>query len=74
MIVADRIHEILQKLPTPLQVEVLDYVEYLMSRWERQEDNSSSLSDAELSLALAMRGMEDEEGLAYSMESLKVVF
>ena len=32
MLVAERIHQYVQKLPASLQVEVLDFAEYLLSK------------------------------------------
>ena len=36
MIVAERIHQYVQKLPESLQAEVLDLVEYLLLKVERE--------------------------------------
>jgi len=74
MVVTERIHQYVQRLPASLQVEVLDFVEYLMSKLEREMDEQGGLSWSALSLALAMRGMEDEEMPAYTTTDLKVVF
>jgi hypothetical protein len=73
MVVTEKIHQYVQRLPVSLQVEVLDFVEYLLSKLERemveQDDGWSGLS-----LALAMRGMEDEEMPAYTTADVKVAF
>lgn len=74
MAVSEKIHEALQKLPVSLQMEVLDYVEYLLLKWELEAAGESSLAESRLSLALAMQGMEDEESPVYSMGDLEVVF
>lgn len=74
MVVADRVQEALQKLPVSLQVEVLDYAEYLLTKWEREANEDSQTTEAHLSLTLAMRGMEDEETPAYGVDDLRVVF
>lgn len=74
MVVAEKIQAHLQKLPVSLQVEVLDFVEYLLTKWERETADESEQVESKLSLELAMRGMENEEGPAYSMDDLKVVF
>jgi len=71
MSVAERICQHLQKLPKPLQVEVFDFVKYLESKVDRQTD---ALIWSNLSLSLAMRGMEDEDGYSYTTEDLKEVF
>ena len=57
MAIAEKIQHYLQKLPTAFQIEVLDFVEYLLAKAERQDERDWS----DLSLALAMRGMEDED-------------
>ena len=74
MVVAERIHQYVQKLPASLQVEVLDFIEYLLSKLEREADEQGELSWPALSLTLAMRRMEDEEMPAYTTADLKVVF
>ena len=72
-----QIDEIVQRrvreLPTKLQAEVLDFVEYLASR----ESSESVVHDgnwSELSLSWALRGMENEEGPNYALSDLKEVF
>ena len=74
MAVVDRIHQYMQKLPMSFQVEVLDFVEYLLSKLERETAQQSELAWSNLSLTLAMRGMEDEDMPAYTTADLKVVF
>jgi hypothetical protein len=70
MTVTERIQQYIQRLPAPFQAEVLDFVEYLLAKTERREEREWS----ELSLASAMRGMEDEDALTYTTADLKVVF
>ncbi|KHE91078.1 MAG: hypothetical protein SCABRO_03182 [Candidatus Scalindua brodae] len=50
-------------------MEVLNYVEFLRSRTEKEEYKEWS----NFSLSSAMRGMEDEQSL-YSINDLKVSF
>jgi hypothetical protein len=61
MTITDKIQASVQKLPTAYQAEVLDFVEYLLAKTTRgaREHGESLWSD--LSLTLAMRGMEDED-------------
>ena len=73
MVVTERIHQYVQRLPASLQVEVLDFVEYLLSKLER-EMVEQDVGWSGLSLALAMRGMEDEEMPAYTTADVKVAF
>lgn len=70
--VAEKIQQYIQKLPQPLQAEVLDFAEYLLSKVERETEEEIDWSA--LSLASAMRGMEDEIDPVYTMADLKVVF
>jgi hypothetical protein len=70
MTVDEKISQYLQKLPPSLQTEVLDFVEYILSKVERQEEQEWST----LSLSFAMRGMEGEDSPTYTLSDLKVVF
>jgi len=70
MAITEKIQRYVQKLPSAFQVEVLDFVEYLLTKSERREDQDW----ADLSLTLAMRGMEDENAPSYTSADLKVVF
>ncbi|MCR4319927.1 MAG: hypothetical protein NUV74_06280 [Candidatus Brocadiaceae bacterium] len=56
-------------LPESKQIEVLDFVEYLRLRTEKEEN----IEWIDLSLSSAMRGMEDEES-PYSLNDLKETF
>ena len=69
MSVAERIAADLQVLPESAQAEVLDFVEFLKAKTRTAEDADWSA----LSLAQAMRGMEDEPSL-YSESDLKEIF
>ena len=69
MSLADKIIENVKRLPESKQVEVLDFIEYLRLKTERQENIKWSI----LSLASAMRGMENEESY-YSLDDLKESF
>ena len=70
MALADKIQASVQKLPLKYQAEVLDFVEFLLER----ADFSGEAEPADLSLTLAMRGMETEETPAYSLADLTLVF
>lgn len=74
MVLAERIQEYVQKLPAALQAQVLDFVEYLLTKLERQAARQEEKDWAGLSLAFAMRGMEQEETPVYTAADLKVVF
>ena len=68
MTTAERIHEQIQKLPEPLQVEALDFIEFLM---QRQSVRKEDLDWSHLSLAAAMRDIEDEAVSIYDESDLK---
>jgi hypothetical protein len=74
MLGIDTIQQYVQKLPRPLQAEVLDFVEYLLSKMERETAQQDETDWSGLSLALAMRGMEREDTPTYTTADLKVVF
>jgi hypothetical protein len=74
MAVAEKICEQLQNLSEPLQAEVLDFVGYLEAKAKRQDVAQEHFTSSEISLALAMRGMEDEEQPEYSRDDLKEAF
>lgn len=73
MAVAERIQKYVQRLPEGLQSEVLDFVEYLLSKAEREENKLEESDWQTMSLTQAMRGME-EEGAAYTTADLKESF
>jgi len=74
MLGIDTIQQYVQKLPRPLQAEVLDFVEYLLSKMERETAQQDETDWSVLSLAFAMREMESEDTPIYTTADLKVVF
>lgn len=74
MLVKEQIHEKIEKLPTSFQAEVLDFIQYLLVKLEREAIQESELDWSNFSLASAMRDMEDENAPAYTMDDLKVIF
>jgi hypothetical protein len=70
MSTAEKLQVQIEKLPESLQAEVLDFVEYLLTKTMRDNDDDWS----SLSLATAMRGMEDEETSLYAISDLKTKF
>lgn len=69
MNIAEKIVKSINKLPESKQVEILDFVEYL----EQKNVQNIKLSDSELSLSLAMNGLENEDA-PYTQDDLKEVF
>jgi hypothetical protein len=69
MSIAEAIIKDVQALSESKQVEVLDFVQYLRSKAEKQE-----IKDwADFSLSSAMRGMEDEQ-VSYSINDIMKLF
>jgi len=66
---AEKIVEDIRTLPESKQIEVLDFVEYLKLKTEKDEE----LSWENLSISSAMRGMENEDS-PYSLNDLRETF
>ncbi len=64
MNLADKIIKNAKELPELKQIEVLDFIEYLRLKTERQENIEWST----LSLSSAMRGMENDQGSVSKLE------
>jgi histone H3/H4 len=74
MLLSERIQQYVQKLPTSLQAEVLNFAEYLAIKAERETIRQEDRDWSSMSLSFAMRGMEDEETPTYTPSDLAVVF
>jgi hypothetical protein len=74
MLLSERIQQYVQRLPASFQAEVLDFVEYLTTKAEREAVQQERRSWSSLSLSSAMRGMEHEDTPVYTLSDLKVVF
>ena len=74
MVITERIQRRIQELPASFQTEVLDFVEYLLTKADRETLRQEERDWSSLSLTLAMRGMEDEKAPTYTTSDLKVVF
>ena len=74
MTITEKIQAGVQKLPTAYQAEVLDFVEYLLAKIARGVRDQEESLWSDLSLTLAMRGMEDEDAPQYTKADLKVIF
>lgn len=69
MSLADKIIKNVKALPESKQIEILDFIEYLRVKTERQ----ANIEWTDFSLSSAMRGMEDEQA-PYSVNDLKESF
>jgi hypothetical protein len=74
MALSEKIQEHVEKLPASLQAEVLDFVEYLVAKAERDTARPGRKSWSDFSLSSAMRGMEEEDRSMYRETDLKVLF
>lgn len=63
----------LKSLPDSAQREVLDFVEFIGARRKEPTARAEDISWSDVSLATAMRGMEDEETL-YTLADVKESF
>ncbi len=70
MALVEKIQQYVQRLPAPFQAEVLDFVEYLLTKAERHDERDWS----DLSLTFALRGMEDEDTPLYTLSDMRVIF
>lgn len=71
MLVSEKITRHIKKLPDSLQSEVLDFIEFLLAKAERDQDD---LEWSQFSLTTAMKGLENETLPSYTLADLKVVF
>lgn len=74
MVVAEKIHQYVLKLPEKLQGEVLHFVEFLLSKSDQEELSQTEDDWSDVSISMAMKGMAEEEGNEYSMSDLKERF
>jgi hypothetical protein len=74
MSVVEKISERVQQLPERRQAEVLDFVESLVAKTEREQARREEREWSRQSLSAAMRGMEDENGPEYTAEDLEECF
>jgi hypothetical protein len=74
MMITDKIQAGVQKLPMAYQAEVLDFIEYLLTKTTRGDREHEESLWSDISLTSAMRGMEDEDSPRYTKADLKVIF
>ncbi len=73
MTLSEGIQQHVQRLPVSFQAKVLDFVEYLVARAEREAARQEKRSWSSLSLSFAMRGMKDEDAPLYDSSDLSSV-
>lgn len=79
MIVTEKIQKQAALLPESLQTEVLHFVEYLLYRAEASGDEDEidvfgGVEWSRTSIAMAMRGMEEDDEPEYTLADLQGVF
>ena len=76
MTVTDNIYQYAQILPSTLQREVLNFIEFLLFKQGQttQVEPTEEATWSALSLDLAMNGLENEATPVYTTHDLKVVF
>jgi hypothetical protein len=74
MEVAEKINKQVQRLPEQTQAEVLDFVEYLLTKTERVQAREEEQEWTQFSLAFAMRGIEEETEPEYTEGDLEERF
>ena len=67
----EQITDRLEKLPQPLQREVLDFIDFLAQRVAQLEGAGEEADWEKFSLAQAMSGLENEDSPEYSEADLK---
>lgn len=71
MTTVDRISQQVNHLPESFQKQVLDYIEFLVSKTKRENSRHEDLEWFSLSVTSAMRDMDDEDGPIYDKADLK---
>ena len=67
----DRINKRIRRLPEKAQIEVLNFVEFLLSKSGKIEEGADIEIWNKLSLDQAMRGLEDDDMPDYSESDIK---
>lgn len=73
MTLAEKILQHVKVLPEPLQTEVLDFIEYLESKVNKDGATEEDAKWSYLSLSFATQGMEEEPS-SYSISDIKERF
>lgn len=80
MIVADKIHQHVTTMPTPLQAEVLNFVEFLLHKAKHHHKQTYDMAEIDditwstVSLEMALRDMVDDDEPTYTLNDLKEKF
>ena len=74
MTLTDKIEKYVEQLPPSFQLEVLDYIKFLLIKAEQESRPDEEKDFSNLSLSLAMRGMEKDDDPIYATSDLKAIF
>jgi hypothetical protein len=76
MTVTEKIYQQAAQLPTPLQMTVLEFVEYLVNKTQSKPETpvDENALWSQFSLQMAMRDLEEEEGDDYQLTDIKEFF
>jgi hypothetical protein len=74
MVITEKIFLYVKKLPPSSQSEVLDFIEYLLEKAEREKGREEEVEWFNFSLANAMKGMEEEGTSIYRISDLKETY
>lgn len=67
----DKIHRQAQRLPEPQQKEILDFIEFLLSKANGQDSRQADLEWSRNSIAAAMHGIDNEDSPLYHESDFK---
>ena len=71
MVVSEKINRTVEKLPFEVQLQVLDFVEFVARKAEKINADDEEKRWEDFSLNQAMKGLEDEEMPEYTEADLK---
>jgi hypothetical protein len=74
MSVAQKIQESVARLPESRQAEVLDFVEYLLTKADRDTERHEAQLWSSFALAEALRDADDEHDALYTLADLRMAF
>ena len=74
MNVAEKINKQVRRFPEQTEAEVLGFVEYLLTKTEQKSAQEEDQDWTRLSLASALRGMEDDPEPEYTEADLEECF
>lgn len=71
MTTVEKINRHVQQLPEPFQKEVLDFVQFMLSKLMAESSRHADLQWSQFSITEAMRGLENEDFPTYDESDLQ---